>query len=89
MSGGIRLSSLQRAAQAMDCKLVYAFVPNESLTHTVEQQARHVYIQQMNRVRQTMALEDQESDMPSPLADAELQAIIDSGAIWSNRGAKK
>lgn len=87
-TGGIRLSSLQRAAQAMDCTLVYAFIPNTSLSETVEQQARHVYSQQMSRVRQTMALEDQESDRSNPLTDTELQAIIDSGVLWSSRGAK-
>jgi predicted DNA-binding mobile mystery protein A len=86
MTGGIRLSSLRRAAEAMDCTLVYAFVPNESLTHTVEQQARRVLEAQMGRLRQTMALEDQAKEMSASLAQEQLQAIIDSGSLWS-RGA--
>lgn len=86
MTGGIRLSSLRRAAEAMDCTLVYAFVPNESLSHTVEQQARRVYQRQVDRVRQTMVLEDQDVDVPDSASGAQLQSIIDSGALWWSRG---
>lgn len=85
MTGGIRLSSLRRAAEAMECTLIYAFVPNESLSQTVEQQAWRVYTQQANRVRQTMVLEDQESELPATATESQLQAIIDSGALWSSR----
>ena len=88
-TGGIRLSSLRRAAEAMDCTLVYAFVPNESLSHTVEQQARRVLEQQMGRLRQTMALEDQAGEMPASLAKEQLQAIIGSGSLWSRGGGRK
>ncbi len=88
-TGGIRLSSLRRAAQAMDCTLVYAFVPNESLSHTVEQQARRVLEQQMGRLRQTMALEDQAGELSSSLAEEQLHAIIDSGSLWSRGGGTK
>lgn len=85
-SGGIRLSSLQRAAQAMDCTLVYAFVPNTSLQETVEQQARKVLAQQQNRARQTMALEAQEAEVVPYAEDARLRSIIDSSTLWSQRG---
>jgi predicted DNA-binding mobile mystery protein A len=89
MTGGIRLSSLRRAAEAMDCTLVYTFIPNESLTHTVEQQARRVLEQQMGRFRQTMAMEDQPAEMSTSLAEEQLQAIIDSGSLWSRGGRTK
>lgn len=88
MTGGIRLSSLQRAAEAMDCTLVYAFIPNTSLDATVRGQARRVLDEQMGRTRQTMALEAQEGDMRSSAVDAQLQAIIDSARLWSGRGGK-
>ena len=87
-TGGIRLSSLRRAAEAMDCTLAYAFIPNTSLDSTVRGQARRVLDEQMGRVRQTMALEAQESDMPSSAIDAQLQTIIDSARLWSGRGGK-
>lgn len=89
LSGGIRLSSLQRAADAMDCTLVYAFVPRGSLSDTVEQQAARVYRQQSSRVNQTMALEAQEGKISSEGADAQIQAIIDSRALWSGGGVRR
>lgn len=89
MTGGIRLSSLQRAAEAMDCTLVYAFIPNTSLDATVRRQAQRVLDEQMGRTRQTMALEAQGGDMRSSAIDVQLQAIIDSARLWSGRGAKK
>lgn len=83
VTGGIRLSTLRRAAEAMDCTLVYAFIPNESLQHTVEKQARRVLEEQMGRSRQTMALEDQAGEMTSSAVEAQFQAILDSGRLWS------
>lgn len=83
VTGGIRLSTLRRAAEAMDCTLAYAFIPNESLEHTVEQQARRVLGEQMTRSRQTMALEDQATEMTSSAVEAQLQVILDSGRLWS------
>ena len=88
-TGGIRLSSLQRAADAMDCTLVYAFIPRSSLEQTVQRQAKTVLDEQMKRVRQTMTLEAQESDAPPSSFESELQAVIDSGRLWSRRDAKR
>jgi len=87
-TGGIRMSSLQRVADAMDCTLVYAFIPRTSLEQTVQRQARTVLEEQMKRVRQTMTLEAQDHDAPPSAADAELRAIIDSGRLWSRTDAK-
>src|SRR5262245_27487517 len=41
-SGSIQLSTLRRAAEAMDCTLVYALVPNSSLENAVRQRARKI-----------------------------------------------
>jgi predicted DNA-binding mobile mystery protein A len=38
--GAAQLSSLKRAAEAMNCSLVYAFVPNDTLESFLLQQAR-------------------------------------------------
>lgn len=88
MSGGIRLSSLRRAAEAMDCTLVYAFIPTTRLEETVQRQARRVLDQQMGRVRQTMALEEQEAEMLPSSLEAQLKAVIDSGQLWLRGGAQ-
>ena len=37
--GAIRLRTLGRTAEALNCRLVYAFVPDESLEHTVRYRA--------------------------------------------------
>lgn len=83
-SGGIRLSTLRRAAEAMDCSLVYALIPNESLEGAVRRQAQRLLEQQEGRVRQTMLLEDQLGDDALPTAwERRLQSLIDSRGLWS------
>ncbi|MDR3687414.1 MAG: mobile mystery protein A [Coriobacteriia bacterium] len=89
MSGGARLSSLGRAAEAMDCTLVYAFIPNTSLRQTVERQAASLLEAQMKRVNQTMALEAQEGEALAASTRAQLEALIGSGRLWSQRDAKR
>lgn len=89
LDGGARLSSLRRAAEAMDCTLVYAFIPNTSLQQTVERQAESILDEQMKRVPQTMALEAQEGETLSASARTQLEALIDSGRFWSRKTAKR
>jgi len=86
MAGGIRLSSLQRAATAMDCTLVYAFIPNEGLQETVLRQAQWVLQQHMRRVNQTMALEAQQAETLEVSRETQLRQIIDSWQLWSRSG---
>lgn len=57
--GAIQLSSLKRAAEAMNCTLVYALVPNGSLEDFLQKQARLVAAEQLKPIEQTMRLEDQ------------------------------
>ncbi|NTU70959.1 MAG: mobile mystery protein A [Coriobacteriia bacterium] len=89
LTGGIRVSSLRRAAEAMDCTLVYAFVPNTSLDATVRRQAQRVLDEQIGRTRQTMALEAQEGEVRASAVDAQLDSIIGSARLWSGRGTKR
>ncbi|HEY5131439.1 MAG TPA: mobile mystery protein A [Bradyrhizobium sp.] len=57
--GGIQIKTLRRAAEALDCKLVYALVPNTSLAGAVDARARKIAIRDLNRVAHTMKLEAQ------------------------------
>jgi len=57
--GTIQVKTLRRAAEAMNCRLVYAIVPDESLEAMVERRARELVAERMDRLNQTMALEDQ------------------------------
>lgn len=59
LHGGITLTSLRAAAEALDCTLVYALVPTSSLTAMVEKKARRVAQKDLAYIDQTMALEDQ------------------------------
>ena len=82
--GGVRLSTLRRTADAMDCVLVYALVPKESLEHIVTQRAERVLRGVHRQAEQTMRLEDQES-VPSQLSrKRQLEEIILSRHLWSD-----
>jgi predicted DNA-binding mobile mystery protein A len=61
-NGKIQLSTLRRAAEAMDCVLVYAVVPRTSLKQMVDQRARELALRALRRVSHSMALEDQRVD---------------------------
>jgi len=59
----ITLARLRRAAEALDCRLVYAFVPRQgSLDAMVRRQAELTATRLVSEVEQTMALEDQRRD---------------------------
>ena len=60
--GAIQLKTLRRAADALDCTLVYAVVPNTSLNGVVDARARKIAIRDLNRVAHTMKLEAQGTD---------------------------
>jgi len=69
--GSITLASLHRAADALDCDLVYALVPRTSLQQTIDDRARTIARRALARVDQTMTLEDQK------VTDASVQQRID------------
>jgi predicted DNA-binding mobile mystery protein A len=57
--GSIQLSSLRRAAAALDCEVIYALVPRRSLQATYDEAAMAVARRELRRIGHTMALEDQ------------------------------
>ena len=61
-NGTITLKSLERAAEALGCKLVYALVPDISLEQMVTAQSRLRAKQMSASVFRTMALEQQTAD---------------------------
>ncbi|MBN1378424.1 MAG: mobile mystery protein A [Gammaproteobacteria bacterium] len=62
VSGATTLQSLERAADAMGCELVYTLVPRTSLREFVGQQARKAAEQRASYVDHHMALEAQSLD---------------------------
>ena len=58
-TGNVTIQSLERAAQAMGCRLVYALVPVKPLASTLEERASLIADRQLAAVEQTMRLEAQ------------------------------
>ena len=56
------MQSLERAAEALGCRVVYALVPLKPLTKTLEERALQVAERQLSSVEQTMRLEAQSVD---------------------------
>ncbi len=84
--GAIRLDSLERAADALGCDLVYFLVPRATLDDAVHLQARRQAALHLNRVRHHGALEDQ---VVSPeAAEAHLarfaQQLVDRRGLWAS-----
>lgn len=59
VSGSVTLHTLQRAAEALGCRFVYALIPEKPLAETVRTRAEAVAQRQLASVQQTMRLENQ------------------------------
>ncbi len=59
VGGGVTLNTLQRAAEALGCRFVYALVPEQPLEDTVRARAKLIAARQLSAVDQSMRLEDQ------------------------------
>lgn len=69
--GTIQLKTLRKAAEALDCTLIYALVPNSSLEDAVQTRAREIARKELARIGHTMDLEAQ------GLSKAERETQID------------
>ena len=76
-SGSISLHTLQRAAEALGCRLVYALVPERPLADTVRERAELVADRQTKAVEHTMRLEDQTVDDKQANKELHRQAVED------------
>lgn len=61
--GAITLDTLERAARALDCKLVYTFVPRKPLQELIEDRARSIARKRLSITGHHMALEAQSVSM--------------------------
>jgi predicted DNA-binding mobile mystery protein A len=82
----ITLSSLRAAADAMNCTLVYAIVPNRPLTESARARATAIADAHLARVHHTMQLEDQALE-PDDLAQQRerlIASILERGGsrLW-------
>ena len=75
-AGRIRLDTLQRVAEALDCELVYALVPRRPLNAVVSDRRRALALQRYRRTAHSMALENQLDESSQAIVDAKLDAIL-------------
>ncbi len=87
-NGSITLDSLERAANALDCKLVYTLVPRKSLEEMVQDQALKIAKQNIQSIHHTMSLENQnidETDEKEQVAQLAKQLSERSGSnLWKD-----
>jgi predicted DNA-binding mobile mystery protein A len=72
--GTIELATLWRVAEALDCTLVYALVPNKPLETTIRERARAFAQKRRGPVEHSMMLEDQK--VPAKNVEARLDEIV-------------
>jgi len=72
--GTIELATLRRVAEALDCTLVYALVPNKPLESTIRDRARAFVNRRRAPVEHSMLLEDQK--VPAKNVEARLDEIV-------------
>jgi predicted DNA-binding mobile mystery protein A len=70
----IELATLRRVAEALDCTLVYALVPNKPLEATIRERARSFLRRRREPVEHSMLLEDQKVEGKD--AEARLDEIV-------------
>lgn len=85
-AGTIQLNTLRRAAEALDCTVVYALVPNTSLESAVGARARKIAIRELQRVAHTMRLEAQGTDDANLEAriEAYIRDVLSERDLWSD-----
>jgi len=86
-TGSIQLKTLRRAAEALDCTLVYALVPKASLEGAVQARARRIALKELKRAAHTMKLEDQgvdDADLEQRIA-AYIRDVIKDRDLWASR----
>lgn len=87
-SGSITLESLDRAARALDCRLVYAIVPGMPLEFLVEERARELAKKRLRATSHSMALEDQRVDEADEQDHLQrlVQKLLDQpgSALWAD-----
>ena len=72
--GSIELATLRRVAEALDCTLVYALVPNQPLETTIRARALALLRRRRRPIEHTMLLEAQ--DVAGPDTERQIDDII-------------
>lgn len=79
----IQLDTLRRAADALNCDLVYLIVPRRPLGDVVYERARELARDHAAAVEQTMMLEGQATGLTSELEEQFARRLIEGGGLWN------
>lgn len=86
--GSITLGSLERAARALDCDLIYALVPRQPLQSMVEERASRLAESRLKSAHHTMVLENQsvyDADEQEQVEKLRRELLEKSGsAMWED-----
>lgn len=87
VAGTISLTTLRKAADALQCDIVVALVPRKPLDVLVAERARHVARVNLDRVAHSMALEQQgnSDEFRERLIDHEASRLMNesSRTLWN------
>jgi predicted DNA-binding mobile mystery protein A len=85
--GTIKLVTLRRAAEALDCDLVYALVPRQGLDEAVRAQAHRQALRHVVQVAHHSRLEDQavDDDAARVQVDELAQRLVDRRGLWTEQ----
>jgi len=88
VEGRAKMDSLKKAAKALDCSFVYAFVPNSSLENFVQRQLQEIVKEKMKKVSHSMKLENQGAEFSQSLYNEFVKEFEDSPLIWRSQSKK-
>jgi predicted DNA-binding mobile mystery protein A len=86
-AGRLRLDTLARIADALDCELVYALVPRRPLSARVSDRRKALAIERYRHIAHSMALENQLDESSKAIRDAKIDAIVKQirpHELWQN-----
>lgn len=79
----LKISTMKKIAEGLDCEFVYGFVPKTSLQDTIDRQARKKASNVLSKVNANMALEDQLAHPPHIMIDLANEMIAKNiKQIW-------
>jgi predicted DNA-binding mobile mystery protein A len=89
IAGNITLKSLERAAAALGCRVVYAIIPEQPLADVLRARAGLIASRQLTAVDQTMKLEDQavlDIDVRKEQRDRVIEQLMQRPArLWDEK----
>lgn len=75
VDGTVTLAALRKAAEAMECDLLYAVVPRQPVREMIRARARALATERLKRVAHSMHLEDQ--SVPQAEFDRQVEDLAD------------